>query len=53
METLNESSVWLVTLRSLAIYPTAGENMLEARGEMRVMELISANRPHFLGGAKF
>jgi hypothetical protein len=53
MLTLNERMVSLVSLNSAAIKVIAGENMLEARGEIKVMALINARRAHFLPEEKF
>lgn len=53
MLTLNDRTVSLVCLKSFATYPIAGANILDARGETRVIALISASNAHFLGGGKF
>lgn len=53
MLTLNERIVSFVSLNSAAINEMAGENMLEARGEIKVMALIKLSNAHFLLEAKF
>lgn len=53
MVTLNESKVSFVTCRSTAASETAGANILDASGEIKVIELISARSPHFREFAKF
>jgi hypothetical protein len=53
MLTLKDNIVSFVTPNSIATYEMAGENMLEARGEIRVITLIRASKDIFLLGAKF
>lgn len=53
MLTLKDNIVSFVTPNSIATYEMAGENMLEASGEIRVITLIRASKDHFLLGAKF
>lgn len=53
MLTLKDKIVWSVSLKSLAMYEMAGENMLEASGETKVMALINPSKANFLPGEKF
>lgn len=53
MLTLKDKIVSFVSPNSAATYEMAGENMLEASGEIRVMALIRASKVHFLLAGKF
>ena len=53
MLTLRDKIVSFVSPNSIATYEMAGENMLEASGEIRVMALIRPSKDHFLLGIKF
>lgn len=53
MLTLKDRIVSSVSLNSAAMKEIAGENMLEARGEIKVIALIKLSRAHFLPGEKF
>lgn len=53
MLTLKERIVSLVSLNSAAMKVIAGENMLEARGEIKVIALTRPSNAHFLLEGKF
>ena len=48
MLTLNERIVSFVSPNSLAMKTTAGDTILDARGEIRVKALIKPSNAHFL-----
>lgn len=51
--TVKERSVSFVSRKSAAMKPTAGANMLEARGDINVNALIKPRRPNFFPSGKF
>lgn len=53
MLTLKESTVSSLTPKPAAMNPTAGENMLDASGETKVIELTRPSKAHFLPVGKF
>lgn len=53
MLTLNESTVSSLTPKFAAIKPTAGENILDASGETKVIKLTRPSKAHFLPDGKF